>query len=282
MTLPSSGSLTFLQIATEFRLATGVPPPSYGLSQYYRGGARVPVSSYTTGIPSSSTIKFSDFYGTQNRTTGTISYGYTTDNYYTFVVPVNVTTITVSLWGAAGGSGGGDSATSGKYGGGGGFATSTIPVNQGNTLKIYVGQGGGSGKGGLANGGGTRLQGLGGWSDGDTAPAKTGQNGGGGGGGGSSKILLSSTVLVVAQGGNGGGGGNNGSSGTGFGGVGGYNTSGRSGLNQVGAPGSGGSGFNTATTQPGYPGGGIGQGGGQNGSQNDGSPGGNGYVIISW
>ena len=295
MTLPSNGTLTFTQIATEFKLPTGTPTP-YSLSQYYRGGDRVPNSSFTSGIPTSSTIKYSDFYGTENRGTGTISYGYTSSAYYTFIVPTNVTTLTVSMWGSGGGSGGGDSATTGAAGGGGGFITAVIPVNPGNTLKIYVGQGGGSGGGGGGFNNGTR-KGLGGWSDGGNSGTRSGQNGGGGAGGGSSKILLSSTVLLVAQGGNGGGGGNNGSSGTGNGGIGGYNINGAAGLNVAGSPGTGQVFINGATgvtalagsgrnpggmAQPGYPGGNIGKGGAERGAQNDGYPVENGYVIISW
>lgn len=294
MTLPSSGTLTFTQIATEYRLPNGTPTP-YSLSQYYRGGDRVPNSIYTSGIPTSSTIKYSDFYGTENRSTGSIIYTYTTENYYTFTVPTNVTTLTVTMWGGAGGSGGGDSSTTGAYGGGGGFAKAIIPVIEGNLIKIYVGQGGGGGGGGGGFAGSRKNDG--GWIDGSNSGPHSGQNGQGGGGGGSSKIMLSSSILMVAQGGNGGGGGNNGTGGQGFGGIGGYNTHGKAGLNQNGSPGTGavyvvgatsidvqaGSGrVPGGTGDPDFPGGGVARGGNHTGAQNNGDAGGNGYVVISW
>lgn len=60
MTLPTSGPITLADIQTEFG---GANPIS--LSEYYAGGAYVPAGTTGTNgaIPSSSTIKLSDFYG---------------------------------------------------------------------------------------------------------------------------------------------------------------------------------------------------------------------------
>lgn len=89
-----------------------------------------------------------------------------------FIVPSNVTSITVKVWGAAGGADGGDGA---KAGGGGGFVQATLTVTPGETLLIYVGGGG----------------------------ARSGKSYQGGGGGGVSAIYRGTTPLLVAAGGGG-------------------------------------------------------------------------------
>lgn len=58
MTLPASGPLKLSDIHGEFG---GTGP----LSEYYRGGARVPDVAPNSGIPTSGAISFSDFYGAQ-------------------------------------------------------------------------------------------------------------------------------------------------------------------------------------------------------------------------
>jgi len=60
--LPSSGPLSLLNIQEEFLGSNPI-----GLSEYYRGGARVPNSTSTTTIPTSGTIAVSNFYGTRRR-----------------------------------------------------------------------------------------------------------------------------------------------------------------------------------------------------------------------
>lgn len=60
MTLPASGTITALEIATEFT------PLPVVMSQLYRGGARVADLPTNTAIPTSGQISFSEFYGTQN------------------------------------------------------------------------------------------------------------------------------------------------------------------------------------------------------------------------
>lgn len=60
MTLPSSGPITSTNIKGEF----GGSTPN-ALSEYYRGGGLVP-SSVSTSIPTSGTIRYSDFLGTSD------------------------------------------------------------------------------------------------------------------------------------------------------------------------------------------------------------------------
>lgn len=63
MTLQSSGPLKASEIEAEFG---GTPP--FRLSDYYAGGPNVPPGTEGDGgpIPTSGTIKFSDFYGASN------------------------------------------------------------------------------------------------------------------------------------------------------------------------------------------------------------------------
>jgi len=58
MPLPSSGTISLSSIALEFG---GTAPHS--ISEYYRGGAFVANTLINAAIPTSGTIKFSDFYG---------------------------------------------------------------------------------------------------------------------------------------------------------------------------------------------------------------------------
>ena len=64
MALPESGPISLSQIVEEF--SPGRPKP-YSLSDYYRGGGRVPAIPFTLGIPESGEINFTDFYGKENR-----------------------------------------------------------------------------------------------------------------------------------------------------------------------------------------------------------------------
>lgn len=61
MALPSSGTITLDMIRNEFG---GSNPIS--LSQYYRGGGRVPDIAQNAAIPTSGAISFSNFYGATN------------------------------------------------------------------------------------------------------------------------------------------------------------------------------------------------------------------------
>ena len=61
MALPSSGTISINDIATEFG---GTVPHS--LSEYYRGGGLVPDTSTNASVPTSGTISLSNFYGAAN------------------------------------------------------------------------------------------------------------------------------------------------------------------------------------------------------------------------
>ena len=130
----------------------------------------------------------------------THNFGYT-GGYQTFVVPSDITSVTLEVWGAQGGSGGcySDCPTAGT-GGKGGYSKGTLAVTPGETLYIYVG---GAGAG---------------WPSASTSMSSVtkagGWNGGGngywgGGGGGGTDIRQGGTALgnrkIVAGGGGGAG-----------------------------------------------------------------------------
>ncbi len=68
MALPTSGRLTLGMVRAEF--GGGVPAR---LSNYYRGGGRVPDTPANAGVPTSGPISLSDFYGATAYTPPTIS-----------------------------------------------------------------------------------------------------------------------------------------------------------------------------------------------------------------
>ena len=83
-----------------------------------------------------------------NPADGTAAFG-------SFVVPTNLTSATIKVWGAGGG---GAPSSTNNGGGGGGFATGTLAVTPGQTLYVSAGEGGDNGGGshfpaGLARGG---------------------------------------------------------------------------------------------------------------------------------
>ena len=79
---------------------------------------------------------------------------YTGTGSTTFTVPANVTSIQVTLTGAAGGVGGDDGSNQGGNGGPAGRVTGTLAVTPGDTLTFSRGGSGGNGTGGTSNGGG--------------------------------------------------------------------------------------------------------------------------------
>jgi hypothetical protein len=135
----------------------------------------------------------------------------------TFVVPSDVTSMTVKMWSGGGGGGAGGATSAGGNGGGSGYIYATVPVTPGETLTTYVGGGGAAG-------------------------ART-TSGGGGGGGGYSSLYRGATLLAVIAGGGGGGGGRAGSVGA-AGGAGG----GATGVGGTASGVAGGGGPGTATT----------------------------------
>jgi len=145
------------------------------------------------------------------------SQAFTASGSDTFVVPTNVTSITVKVWAAGAGGGAGGTSGVGGAGGGGGYVGGKIEVTPLETLTIHVG-----GLGGAGAYGGTA-------------------SGGGGGGAGKSSIFRDSTPLFIAGGGAGGGGGDNSSATAGgAGGAGGGSTGGTGGSSGNADGGSGG------------------------------------------
>ena len=69
MALPTSGTISLEEIKDEFG-----GDPQDGLTEYYRGGGRVPDTSNNSSVPTSGTIKLTDFYGAGNLLAETIAY----------------------------------------------------------------------------------------------------------------------------------------------------------------------------------------------------------------
>lgn len=123
----------------------------------------------------------------------------------TYTIPSGYDTLTLNLWGGAGGGGIYDE---GAYSGAGGYVEATFDVDVGDVIKVEVGQGGGGGST-IADSGGD-----GGWPDG--GPGALGDVWAGGGGG-STRVYINNVLMAVA----GGGGGSGGYSGAGNAGAGG-------------------------------------------------------------
>ena len=69
MAVTASGIIKVSDIAAEFQDST-----PYSLSEYYRGGAKVPNSSQNTNIPTSSAIRLGNFYSAVRRLAATQTY----------------------------------------------------------------------------------------------------------------------------------------------------------------------------------------------------------------
>lgn len=195
MALPSSGPISFNDLATQF----GGTQPIL-LSQYYRGGGLVPDIPPNSGIPTSGEISLNQFHGaaSQLNTQTFTSAG-------TFTVPTNVTLLTITVIGGGGGSGGsyldtGLNAYSGGAGSPGYSVSGNLSVTAGQVYTISPGTGGIFG--GDRSYGGTGGNGGTGYNNGTQGTSLT--YGGGGGGGASSAVVLSGTPVIVASGGAGG------------------------------------------------------------------------------
>jgi hypothetical protein len=68
VTLPASGPLSLLDLATEFG---GSAPHS--IDEYYRGGSLVPNTSINAGVPVSGQISLSNFYGASSSTPNVVA-----------------------------------------------------------------------------------------------------------------------------------------------------------------------------------------------------------------
>ena len=75
MPLAGSGTLSINDIAGEF----GGRSDPESLSEFYRGGSRVPDNATNSGIPTSGTIAISNFYNASAAPVQLGSFGYTTD-----------------------------------------------------------------------------------------------------------------------------------------------------------------------------------------------------------
>ena len=119
MTLPSSGTITLSQIVAEFG---GTAPHS--LTEYYRGGAYVANTPGNSGIPTSGTIKLTDFYGAS--AFSPVSRTYTSGSSATETAPAGCSNVLIGVWGGGGAGGGcGRFSDIGGDGGSGGSKTNT-------------------------------------------------------------------------------------------------------------------------------------------------------------
>ena len=110
--------------------------------------ARIAAVDTASASPANSALIFQTTTAAGNAgNTGVYTYTYTTASYYSFTVPTGVTSIAVTMWGAAGSSSYGQ-------GGAGAFVKGTLAVTPGQILLITVGQGGQNGNTSVSWGGG--------------------------------------------------------------------------------------------------------------------------------
>jgi hypothetical protein len=142
MTIKSSGILTMADIVAEFG-SSGNP---VRLSDYYRGGPRVPNIAANNAISTSGRISIGMFYGAVNWVYVPGSQTYSVAGTYQFTVPDHITTVTITLQGPGGGGGCGRDSGANYYsaagGGGGGKSVIVLSVNPGDIITIEVGVGG--------------------------------------------------------------------------------------------------------------------------------------------
>ena len=195
MALPSTGTLSISDIATEFN---DTAPNS--MSEFYRGGGKVPDSAGNSSVPTSGQIGIGNFYNAANRAAVALSIAANTQNYdvYTqasanpgYVAGTSDITVTVSPGVAVG------STSTGSY-------ALSIPnsFNPGDTVTI-VNNGTIIGRGGNGGNGGTKYQ---------YPPYPTGAGPGYPGYGGGNAVYVNFPTIItnngtIAGGGGGGGGG---------------------------------------------------------------------------
>jgi len=92
MALQNSGSISLLDIATEFG---GTTPHS--LSEYYKGGGLVPNIPANANVPTSSTIALSQFYGASAVVSGNVvnPLGFNGNTYSTTDITTAITSLTL-------------------------------------------------------------------------------------------------------------------------------------------------------------------------------------------
>ena len=149
MALPLSGPLSLTDIQTEFG---GTNPIS--LSEYYKGGAFVLTTDFAPNVPTSGTIRISDFYGARKTTLTTQTFTSVGDNFIVLPATVAGTLQIVTMTGGGGGGGGPDSQPGASGYGGVTITGGSIPVSGGDIVNCFIGGGGGAGGSGGGGGGG--------------------------------------------------------------------------------------------------------------------------------
>ena len=152
MSLPESGAISLSDIQTEFG---GTNPIS--LNEYYKGGAFVLNTDFAPNVPTSGTIRLSDFYGARKTTLTTLTFTTAGDN--VFVVPATVVgnLQIVTMTGGGGGGGGSDSQPGSPGYGGVTVTGGSFQVAGGDIVNCFVGGGGGAGGSGGGGGGGGKI-----------------------------------------------------------------------------------------------------------------------------
>ena len=230
MALPSSGTLTFTQIQTEFGGSNPI-----ALNEYYRGGSYVPNIAANSAIPTTGTISVSNFYNSTalfvfNQTISSNTSNYNLNSSMTAAgwngtTPVTAT-VTINAGVTVYGTG---------YSGNVGFtvgslpALSTVTITNNGTIAGYGGFGGGTATAGGAGGvalsisypttltNNTYILGGGGGAGGGGAGPEYGLPlvGAAGGAGGAAiqiynNLTITNNGLIGGGGGGGGGGGSTG------------------------------------------------------------------------
>jgi hypothetical protein len=220
MAIPSSGSIALTALQTEFG---GTNP--IGINEYYRGGGLVPNSTVNNSVPTSGAISMSNFYGSQNRNTISITISANTNNYNLFnnlggsyIAGLTDVVVTINNGVVVGSSSTGSPAFTIS-----GFTSGdTVSITNNGTI---VGKGGAGASGGNADFNGTATAGSTGSNGGAALSVGFATNitnngiiaggGGGGGGGGGSVVFIGVGSRAVLGGGGGGGGAGSGSGGSG-------------------------------------------------------------------
>ena len=261
MALPASGTLALTTIATEF----GDTAP-HSMSEFYRGGGKVPDSAGNSAVAASGALNVGGFYNAANRVALALTIASNTQNYDLF------TQVNASPSYAAGTSDVTLTVNSGVVVGSTSTGTYAMSVpsgfSAGDTVTIVnngtvIGRGGSGGAGApylynatAGGGGGNAL-----YVNRALILTNNGTlSGGGGGGGGGGSGLYSASPKTTATAGGGGGGGGAGNSG-GSGGAGGATPTASGSTGGAGSTASGGGGGGGGPPTGGAGGAGGGQGG---------------------
>lgn len=228
MAIKSSGALSFAtDIVGEFSDST-----PHSLSEFYKGGGKVPDAAGNASVPTSGAISMGDFYGAVNRIAINLTISSNTNNYNIFssaagsyVAGISDVTLTINSAVTVGST---STGTPALDTGTGWASGDTITIANNGTVKGRGGNGGAGGNATYVSGDGGSVVGTwtGGGNGGTGGTAFRAQfaatftnngsvygGGGGGGGGGSFYTSFSKGFSNNAGGGGGGGAGVNGGSG---------------------------------------------------------------------